>query len=248
MAERPGTERKCKRCGMGLVFLEGQSGPERPMPAQKVRAVYRREGDRVVKIDLAGELFADGGLFVNHYETCPNAGDFSRSSKGSRTTDPPTAGQRRGFEVEIEQGRLALFDHDVAERLKRAGIRAAFSGADPSWRERSLLALWDCARARRYYIVDQVWLYIPMEYETPNNRAIGGTMTSGAARDWHEIASHLMPIPSARKKSHHNERKIWRSLIYEGDEVDDGGHGFRAAYVEEVAKIRGRPRRRRGDD
>lgn len=247
MGERPGTERKCKRCQMGLVFLEGQSGPERPMPAQKVRGIYRREGDRVVKVELPP---GTGELFVNHYETCPHAGSFSRS--GSRREEPeqqpPPREQRAGLEVEIDQGRLALFDHDVAERLKGAGIRAAFSGAEPSWRERSLLALWDCARARRYFIVDQVWLYIPTGYETPNNRAIGGTMTGGASRGWVEIASYLMPIPSARKSSHHNERKIWRSRVYVGSEPDDGGHGFRAAYVEEVAKIRDRARRRRGDE
>ena len=241
---------------MALVYLEGKSGPDHCVPAQKVRSFYVRDGDRLHRMTVT-RLETDDGrvlenesgleLFVNHFETCPHAAEFSRSSRRSDDAEPPAVGERPGFEVEIEQGRLALFDHDIAERLKRAGIRAAFSGAEPSWRERSLLALWDCARARRYFIVDQVWLYIPMEYETANNRAIGGTMTSGAAKEWVTIATDLMPIPSARKSSHHNERKIWRSLIYRGDEPDDGGHGFRAAYVEEVAKIRGRSRRRRGD-
>lgn len=87
MAERPGTERPCARCKMNLIFLEGKSGPERPMPAQKVRAVYVRDGDRVRKVTVTrleredGTVMENAGgleLVVNHYETCPHASAFSR--------------------------------------------------------------------------------------------------------------------------------------------------------------------------
>lgn len=90
MAERPGTERPCTRCKMKLVFLEGKSGPERPMPAQKVRSVYVRDGDRVHRQKIVRLEREDGSvmeapegleLFVNHYETCPHAGSFSRGGR-----------------------------------------------------------------------------------------------------------------------------------------------------------------------
>lgn len=90
MPETPGTERPCTRCKMNLVFLEGQSGPERPMPAQKVRAVYVRDGDRVRKVTVTRLEREDGTvmeaatgleLFVNHYETCPHASEFSRGGR-----------------------------------------------------------------------------------------------------------------------------------------------------------------------
>lgn len=78
MAQRPGDERPCTRCKMQLVFLEGKSGPDRPMPAQRVRSVYQRVGDRAQKLELSGELF------VNHYETCPHAASFSRRGQRQR--------------------------------------------------------------------------------------------------------------------------------------------------------------------
>ncbi len=90
MAERPGTERPCTRCKMNLIFLEGKSGPERPMPAQKVRSVYVRDGDRVRKVTVTRLERGDGTvmedptgleLVVNHYETCPHAASYSRGGR-----------------------------------------------------------------------------------------------------------------------------------------------------------------------
>lgn len=82
MAETPGTERRCERCGMKLTFLEGKSGPDRAMPAQKVRSIYLRVGDRVYPVKV--EHFE---LFVNHYETCPHASEFSGGGRGRAGAD-----------------------------------------------------------------------------------------------------------------------------------------------------------------
>jgi len=62
---------------MKLVFLEGKSGPERLMPAQKVRSLYVRVGDRVYPLKVEGLE-----VFVNHYETCPHASEFSSGGQG----------------------------------------------------------------------------------------------------------------------------------------------------------------------
>lgn len=72
MAIPIGTERPCKKCGMRLIFLEGQSGPERPVPAQKVRSVYVLSDGRLTRVEVEGQVY------VNHYETCPYAREFSR--------------------------------------------------------------------------------------------------------------------------------------------------------------------------
>lgn len=85
MATRPGDERPCRRCKMRLVFLEGKSGPDRPMPAQRIKAIYRRVGNKAERIELSGDLFAeDQTIYVNHYETCPHAGEFSRPTAERR--------------------------------------------------------------------------------------------------------------------------------------------------------------------
>lgn len=68
--------RDCQRCGMPIEFINGPSG--RPLPAQKIRTVYRlldtEGGRRLQKKEGAAEEM----LYVSHFETCPNADEFSR--------------------------------------------------------------------------------------------------------------------------------------------------------------------------
>lgn len=232
MAVAPGTERRCKRCGMALVYLEGQSGPDHCMPAQKVRGVYRREGDRVVKIAVPPG--ADE-IFVNHFETCPHAAEFSRSSKGSRTTKPPA--KKAGAQP------LTLFDPVVAMRLREIGIHESMTGADPRWRDAAKVALHECASATPYLIVDNVWQFLDEKFHTYDNRSMGPIMRWGAGEGkevrWLEKTG-WPHVHSARTTSHGDLRPIWRSLIYKGFQPDDGGEAF-------FKTLRDRGRRRRGD-
>lgn len=90
MAEKPGTERPCSRCGMPLVFLEGKSGPDKCVPAQAVPAVYVRIDNRVRRVRVWRVELEDGSvveateglpLFVNHWATCPHAKEFARRGR-----------------------------------------------------------------------------------------------------------------------------------------------------------------------
>ena len=69
--------RPCKRCGMKIEMIEGPNG--KAIPAQRVRVVYDRvkteSGETLVKLDFGG---AEMALYVSHFETCPNAKDFSK--------------------------------------------------------------------------------------------------------------------------------------------------------------------------
>lgn len=78
-AEKPkaGDARKCKGCGMPIEFRIGPAG--RLIPLQRVRSVY------AVLLPLHGggvELWTTPaeaeGIFVSHWETCPNAAEIKR--------------------------------------------------------------------------------------------------------------------------------------------------------------------------
>jgi hypothetical protein len=70
---------KCKGCGMEIEFIESQKTPGKSIPAQQVRVIYQEErsagGTRLVK------LRTPQTVYVNHFETCPKAKDFSRRGK-----------------------------------------------------------------------------------------------------------------------------------------------------------------------
>lgn len=66
--------RPCKRCGMRIEFHVGPNG--KPIPLQRIRTLYWVRDGRAVKHDAAGEPF-----YVSHFETCPNAGEFSRKGQ-----------------------------------------------------------------------------------------------------------------------------------------------------------------------
>lgn len=72
MADRP-----CKLCGMKIDFIEGPAGVA--IPAQKIRTIYRL---RPASTSLEKfEQVEPADYYVSHFETCPNAGAFSRKGK-----------------------------------------------------------------------------------------------------------------------------------------------------------------------
>jgi hypothetical protein len=66
---------RCKGCGMVIEWIRSPKDPNKRIPAQRIRVVYRRVGASLEKIDLPDEIF------VNHFETCPDAKKFTRRGK-----------------------------------------------------------------------------------------------------------------------------------------------------------------------
>lgn len=73
--------RPCRGCGMTIEQIVGPNG--KPIPAQKVRTVYVARTDLVGERELEKlESVAGSEVYVSHFETCPNANDFSRRRRG----------------------------------------------------------------------------------------------------------------------------------------------------------------------
>lgn len=73
---------KCRSCGAEIEFIDGPNG--RPIPAQKIRTVYRRvtanTEARLLKVEIFDTPTNEpvGDLWISHFETCPDASRFSR--------------------------------------------------------------------------------------------------------------------------------------------------------------------------
>lgn len=70
-----GEVRRCKKCSVMIKFVKGKNGKMIPLDTQAVTYIIRK--------DLLNQEFADvaEGAFVSHFNTCPNANDFSGSKK-----------------------------------------------------------------------------------------------------------------------------------------------------------------------
>ena len=70
--------RACRKCGMKIEFRVGPNG--KILPLQRVRSVYVL--DQGGQVDNANAAHAGAeAIYVSHFETCPNASDFSRGRK-----------------------------------------------------------------------------------------------------------------------------------------------------------------------
>lgn len=74
---------KCRACKAEIEFIEGPSG--RPIPAQKVTAIYVEEEDGHGKRRLVRVSVPDAGpvYWISHFQTCPEAGKFSKGRSSS---------------------------------------------------------------------------------------------------------------------------------------------------------------------
>lgn len=72
---------KCRSCGAEIEFIEGPSG--RPIPAQKVTAIYVEEEDAQGKRKLIKVSVPDVGplYWISHFQTCPQADRWSRGRR-----------------------------------------------------------------------------------------------------------------------------------------------------------------------
>ena len=71
----------CRGCGAKIVFLKSQvTGAI--LPAQLVRSVYSFQLDLLAEPSLLMLDKPRGQItFISHFETCPNANDFSASNR-----------------------------------------------------------------------------------------------------------------------------------------------------------------------
>jgi hypothetical protein len=74
---------------MKIELIVGPNGND--IPAQKVRVVYEaidtEDGPELIKVEFKEAEFGTPkkpALYVNHYETCPHAGEFSRQARKNR--------------------------------------------------------------------------------------------------------------------------------------------------------------------
>ncbi len=78
--------RPCHACGMTIEFITGPNG--KAIPAQKIKTIYRRRDpetgdsrlDRLEKVEPSDLFSSESSFYVSHFETCPNAGEFSRKT------------------------------------------------------------------------------------------------------------------------------------------------------------------------
>jgi hypothetical protein len=71
---------------MKIELIEGPNG--KAIPAQRVRVIYIRNPDEPTlrKLDKEDGALCDNGsveIYVSHFETCPNANDFSKGRNRS---------------------------------------------------------------------------------------------------------------------------------------------------------------------
>lgn len=79
--------RPCRGCGMPIVFVKSaESG--KLLPLQKVKTIYYIENvyGKAAKVDWSegdeGMHAGDIEHYVSHFETCPEARQFTRRKKG----------------------------------------------------------------------------------------------------------------------------------------------------------------------
>lgn len=70
-------EKACGGCGMMIEMLKGPSG--RWIPAQRVKKFYIRHEDSLIE-EYPEQTYK---RYVSHFETCPNADDFSGKARKS---------------------------------------------------------------------------------------------------------------------------------------------------------------------
>jgi hypothetical protein len=67
----------CKGCGAKFSHIENEATGNF-LPAQQVRSLYVLEEDPMFGRKLRKVELPRGSYYVSHFETCPQANDFSR--------------------------------------------------------------------------------------------------------------------------------------------------------------------------
>jgi hypothetical protein len=67
----------CEGCGAQMVMIQSQRTSS-TIPAQRVRTVYVLVEQLIGEPQLQPVELPAGDLYISHFETCPQANDFSR--------------------------------------------------------------------------------------------------------------------------------------------------------------------------
>jgi hypothetical protein len=113
---------------------------------------------------------------------------------------------------EADEARLGAELRDEA----LAGVSRA---ADPTWIDAALDALHAAASEQSHVTSDDVWHRLPDDVSTHDNRAMGAVFVRGQGLGW--IMFTEATKPTGRAIAHRNPKRVWRSLIYEGERAED---------------------------
>lgn len=112
------------------------------------------------------------------------------------------------------EGQLGLFDGGEARRQRDAALERVEDHAGEEWKDAALRAVEAAAHARREFIVDEVWRFLPATVPGPREgRAMGPVMLR--ARRAGLIRATEMFRPSERVTSHMVPRRVWRSCVFQ---------------------------------
>lgn len=105
---------------------------------------------------------------------------------------------------------------DQAERLKQAGMEAAYQYADLSWKDIAAKALMQVAQTKAEFTTDDMWEIInETGIVTSENRAMGAIMQSASRAGMIKATGYF--LPSKRVSKHKSPTRVWQSLIYKPD-------------------------------
>lgn len=77
--------RPCRACGRMLTFAMGPN--EKPLPLEQVKNPYTLAWNPVAKrYDAIPRDFAED-VFVNHWQTCPKAGELSKQDRPQKESE-----------------------------------------------------------------------------------------------------------------------------------------------------------------
>lgn len=109
----------------------------------------------------------------------------------------------------------SLFDQDLGNKLRDAGIAQADSHAPVAWKALADDAGRWCARMRVTFTSDDVWARMvdvdsELALSVPEGRAMGGVMQRLKKSGVIDFANE-MPRPSARPSLHSSPRRVWKA-------------------------------------
>ncbi len=110
---------------------------------------------------------------------------------------------------------MRVFPHQYSleEAMEEANIAIAQGemNAQEFWRAEAHQAIRRCAAAHGNFLVDDVWIYMPLWAHTQDKRAMGAAMRRAVAAG--VIAKTSEYRPSAQVQCHGNLRAVWRSRL-----------------------------------
>ena len=108
---------------------------------------------------------------------------------------------------------------ELGATLRDEALAGVGRAADPTWIDAALDALHAAASEQSHVTSDDVWHRLPDDVSTHDHRAMGAVFVRGQGLGW--IMFTEATKPTGRAIAHRNPKRVWRSLIYEGERAED---------------------------